>query len=39
VRWWSIEEVDGLPLHSGFASAWPTLRGLIARHTSAADGL
>ena len=29
VRWWPIPEVDGLPLHQGFAAAWPHLRGLI----------
>jgi 8-oxo-dGTP pyrophosphatase MutT (NUDIX family) len=29
IRWWSIEEVAALPLHTGFASAWPTLRELL----------
>lgn len=29
IRWWLIEEVDSLPLHTGFASAWPTLRDLL----------
>jgi 8-oxo-dGTP diphosphatase len=26
VRWWRLDEVTGLPLHSGFAAAWPHLR-------------
>jgi 8-oxo-dGTP pyrophosphatase MutT (NUDIX family) len=30
VRWWSIDEVDGLPLHAGFAGAWPQLRGMLS---------
>jgi 8-oxo-dGTP diphosphatase len=29
IRWWLIDEVDSLPLHTGFASAWPTLRDLL----------
>jgi 8-oxo-dGTP diphosphatase len=29
IRWWPIEQVVALPLHHGFAAAWPTLRGLI----------
>ena len=29
IRWWLIDEVDTLPLHVGFASAWPELRRLI----------
>jgi 8-oxo-dGTP diphosphatase len=29
IRWWLIDEVDDLPLHTGFASAWPTLRRLL----------
>lgn len=29
VRWWTIDEVAGLPLHSGFAAAWPTLITLL----------
>lgn len=29
VRWWPIPEVTDLPLHSGFAAAWPRLRELI----------
>lgn len=30
VRWWPVAEVAGLPLHSGFAAAWPALLGLLA---------
>ncbi len=26
VRWVAIDDVDALPLHPGFAAAWPTLR-------------
>jgi 8-oxo-dGTP pyrophosphatase MutT (NUDIX family) len=29
IRWWAIKDVDGLPLHHGFATAWPQLRRLI----------
>ena len=29
VRWWPIDEVTALPLHYGFAGAWPSLRGLL----------
>ena len=29
VRWWTLEQVPGLPLHRGFARAWPQLRALI----------
>ena len=29
IRWWQIDEVDALPLHDGFAAAWPHLRGLL----------
>ncbi|HEY2167189.1 MAG TPA: NUDIX hydrolase [Jatrophihabitantaceae bacterium] len=32
IRWWSIAEVSALPLHSGFASAWPVLRLKVERH-------
>jgi 8-oxo-dGTP diphosphatase len=31
MRWWGIDEVGTLPLHQGFASAWPTLRDLLAQ--------
>jgi 8-oxo-dGTP diphosphatase len=30
MRWWALDEVSGLPLHRGFARAWPALRTLIA---------
>ena len=30
VRWWPIGEVATLPLHAGFASAWPRLLELIS---------
>lgn len=29
VRWWRVDEVAGLALHSGFAAAWPHLRERI----------
>ena len=29
IRWWHADEVDQLPLHLGFASAWPQLRTLL----------
>jgi 8-oxo-dGTP pyrophosphatase MutT (NUDIX family) len=29
IRWWPIDEVAGLPLHFGFATAWPQLRALL----------
>ena len=29
VAWISLAEVDKLPLHPGFASSWPSLRGII----------
>ena len=29
VRWFAPDEVDALPLHAGFASAWPHLRAII----------
>jgi 8-oxo-dGTP diphosphatase len=31
VRWWGIDEVRALPLHRGFAKAWPSLRELLVR--------
>lgn len=36
VRWWRIDEVATLPLHHGFASAWPRLRALLG-HTGSTD--
>jgi 8-oxo-dGTP diphosphatase len=29
VEWWPIHEVGSLPLHYGFAAAWPHLRELL----------
>jgi 8-oxo-dGTP pyrophosphatase MutT (NUDIX family) len=29
IRWCDLDEVDRLPLHRGFAAAWPALRGRI----------
>jgi 8-oxo-dGTP diphosphatase len=29
VRWWPLDAVPALPLHWGFAGAWPHLRDLI----------
>lgn len=29
VAWWPLDAVAALPLHSGFAAAWPVLRALI----------
>jgi 8-oxo-dGTP diphosphatase len=29
IRWWAIDDVDTLPLHDGFARAWPHLRALL----------
>lgn len=29
IRWWPIEDVTALPLHHGFAGAWPHLRDLL----------
>jgi 8-oxo-dGTP diphosphatase len=26
ITWWPVADVDGLPLHAGFAAAWPHLR-------------
>ena len=36
VGWFTFDEVDDLPLHAGFAAAWPHLRGII--EPSAAGG-
>ena len=32
IRWWHIGEVESLPLHGGFAAAWPHLRDLLQAH-------
>lgn len=29
VQWWSMDRVAELPLHAGFAAAWPVLRHMI----------
>lgn len=29
IRWWPIDAVTELPLHAGFAGAWPALRDLL----------
>ncbi|MCW2494600.1 NUDIX hydrolase [Jatrophihabitans sp.] len=29
IGWWALDDVGSLPLHSGFAAAWPHLRELI----------
>ncbi len=29
VRWWPVAEVAALPLHAGFAAAWPSLLTLL----------
>jgi 8-oxo-dGTP pyrophosphatase MutT (NUDIX family) len=31
IRWWSIPDVATLPLHTGFAAAWPVLRPMAER--------
>jgi 8-oxo-dGTP pyrophosphatase MutT (NUDIX family) len=31
VRWWEVGAVDALPLHRGFAAAWPRVRSPIGR--------
>jgi hypothetical protein len=30
VRWWELGAVPELPLHAGFAAAWPELLRLLA---------
>jgi len=34
LEWVAVDEVDDRPLHPGFASAWPTLRALLAERSS-----
>jgi 8-oxo-dGTP pyrophosphatase MutT (NUDIX family) len=29
ITWWSVDDVDRLPLHAGFAAAWPHLRRIL----------
>ena len=31
VDWFHLDQVDQLPLHFGFASAWPHLRAIVER--------
>lgn len=38
IRWWPVADVDGLPLHRGFAGAWPALREPPARLAVIVDG-
>ena len=33
VEWFTPDEVDDLPLHAGFAAAWPHLRDIVAAET------
>ncbi|MDT4939157.1 MAG: 8-oxo-dGTP diphosphatase [Pseudonocardiales bacterium] len=37
IRWWSISEVEALPLHGGFAMAWPRLRLLAQSHPNSPE--
>jgi 8-oxo-dGTP pyrophosphatase MutT (NUDIX family) len=32
VGWFTVDEVAALPLHAGFAAAWPHLRALVEAH-------
>lgn len=34
VDWFTIEEVAALPVHAGFAAAWPHLRELVEAHVA-----
>ncbi|MBE7163396.1 MAG: NUDIX hydrolase, partial [Williamsia herbipolensis] len=34
VCWWELDAVGRLPLHRGFAAAWPQLRDLIGESAS-----
>lgn len=38
VRWVPIDEVDALPLHPGFAAAWPFLREIVRDADAAVPG-
>ena len=38
IRWWPIDDVAGLALHSGFAAAWPRLRRLLDGPLDGAEG-
>ena len=37
VGWFTLDEVNALPLHAGFAAAWPHLRDIIDAHLADAD--
>jgi 8-oxo-dGTP diphosphatase len=37
VRWWDVAVVAGLPLHAGFAAAWPQLQLLLASGVAGSD--
>ncbi len=34
VTWWAMEAVHDLPLHKGFAAAWPHLRMILRQRSS-----
>ncbi|MGA7688897.1 MAG: NUDIX domain-containing protein [Jiangellales bacterium] len=38
VQWVPVSQVPTLALHSGFAAAWPLLRGLLGRHEAVIIG-
>ncbi|HEY7045988.1 MAG TPA: NUDIX domain-containing protein [Jatrophihabitantaceae bacterium] len=38
IRWWPVADVDRLPLHHGFAAAWPALREPPDRLALIVDG-
>ena len=38
VRWWPIGTVAALPLHYGFAAAWPKLQSLVRTHIAPVPG-
>lgn len=37
IIWWEIRDVADLPLHTGFAAAWPHLREMIATRPALPD--
>jgi 8-oxo-dGTP pyrophosphatase MutT (NUDIX family) len=38
IQWWDVDRVARLPLHHGFAAAWPHLRRLLADRAGRGDG-
>lgn len=34
VAWFTLDDVDRLPLHAGFAAAWPHVRAIVERATT-----